>query len=160
MAGRAGRLGYNETGKSIILADNPLQRRQLFARYVSGMTEPIKSSFTDRDLRTWIIRLLSQVGAVREVDVPRVLTNTYGGFLSQKQSSSWAQETEKRIAQDKAEFLRLGLLERLEDKVQLTLLGRACGQSSLSFDAFVTGEIGVMKGGSTCQALPERSCTC
>lgn len=80
MAGRAGRLGYNETGKSIILADNAMQRRQLFARYVRGTPEPITSSFTDRDLRTWIIRLLSQVRAVREADVPHLLTSTYGGF--------------------------------------------------------------------------------
>jgi helicase len=135
MAGRAGRLGYNETGKSIILADNAMQRRQLFARYVRGAPAPITSSFTDRDLRTWIIRLLSQVRAIREADVPHLLANTYGGFLSQKQNSAWAQETERRIALDVAEFLRLGLLERLEDKVQLTLLGRACGQSSLSFDS-------------------------
>ena len=72
---------------------------------------------------------------MREADVPHLLTSTYGGFLSQKQSSSWAQQIEKRIAQDVAEFLRLGLLEKLEDKVQLTLLGRACGQSSLSFNS-------------------------
>jgi len=135
MAGRAGRLGFNETGKSIILADNAFQRRQLFARYVRGTLDPIASSFTDRDIRTWIIRLLSQVRAVKEAEVPHLLTSTYGGFLSRKQSSSWAQDTEARIAQDVAEFLKLGLLERQDDKVQLTLLGRACGQSSLSFDS-------------------------
>ena len=135
MAGRAGRLGFNETGKSIILADNAMQRRQLFARYVRGAPEPIASSFSDRDLRTWIIRLLSQVKAVKEADVPHLLTSTYGGFLPQRQSSSWVKGTEQRIAQDVAEFLKLGLLERLEDKVQLTLLGRACGQSSLSFNS-------------------------
>jgi replicative superfamily II helicase len=36
MAGRAGRLGFNETGKAIILADTPFQRRELFIRYVRG----------------------------------------------------------------------------------------------------------------------------
>lgn len=45
MAGRAGRLGLNETGKSIILADNALQRRQLFARYVCGVPEPNYNGF-------------------------------------------------------------------------------------------------------------------
>lgn len=135
MAGRAGRLGFNETGKSIILANNALQRRQLFARYVLGAPEPIASSFSDHDLRTWIIRLLSQVRAVTEADVPHLLASTYGGFLSQRDSSSWRQESEQRIAEDVAHFLQLGLLERLEGKVQLTLLGSACGQSSLSFDS-------------------------
>jgi helicase len=32
-------------------------------------------------------------------------------------------------------FLELGLLERHDDQVQLTLLGRACGQASLAFDS-------------------------
>jgi helicase len=33
MAGRAGRLGYNEQGKSIILATDYLERQRLFNRY-------------------------------------------------------------------------------------------------------------------------------
>jgi hypothetical protein len=64
----AGHLGFNATGKSIILADNPLQRRELFTRYVCGLPEPIASSFNSQDQRTWIIRLLSQVRAVREAE--------------------------------------------------------------------------------------------
>lgn len=135
MAGRAGRLGFNETGKSIILAENGMQRRQLFTRYVRGATEPITSSFSDRDFRTWVIRLLSQVKAVKEADVPHLLASTYGGFLAQKADPMWKQETEKRIAEEIVNFVNLGLLERLNDQVQLTLLGRACGQSSLSFDS-------------------------
>ena len=55
MAGRAGRLGFNETGKAIILADNPFQRRELFNRYVRGAPEPIRSSFSDHDVRTWVM---------------------------------------------------------------------------------------------------------
>ena len=46
MAGRAGRLGYNEIGKAIILADTPVERAQLFQKYVLGTprTSPRLSS--------------------------------------------------------------------------------------------------------------------
>jgi len=135
MAGRAGRLGFNENGKAIILADGPLQRRQLFARYVRGTPESIHSSFSDHDFRTWVIRLLSQVRAIKETDVPRLLANTYGGFLAQYDDPAHAADTAQKIAEAIAQFLTLGLLERHDDQVQLSLLGRACGQSSLAFDS-------------------------
>ena len=61
MAGRAGRLGMRERGRSIIYAVTTLQRQQLFARYVKGTLEPLRSSFDPRDLDTWLIRLLAQV---------------------------------------------------------------------------------------------------
>jgi helicase len=135
MAGRAGRLGFNETGKAIILADTPFQRRELFNRYVRGTPESIRSSFTDHDFRTWVIRLLSQVKAVKESDVPHLLSTTYGGFLAHKADPKWRTDTEGRIAEIVTQFVELGLLERQDGHVQLTLLGRACGQSSLAFDS-------------------------
>jgi helicase len=135
MAGRAGRLGFNETGKSIILADTPLQRRQLFVRYIRGTPESIRSSFADHDVRTWIIRLLSQVRAVKETDVSRLLASTFGGFLAQKTDPTWKARSEHEIANLVVQFVTLGLLERQDGDVQLTLLGRACGQSSLSFES-------------------------
>ncbi len=135
MAGRAGRLGYNEAGKSIILADNAMQRRHLFARYVRGTPEAIASSFANEDFRTWVIRLLSQVRAIKESTVPHLLASTYGGFLAAKASPAWTATTETQVAETVAHFVRLGLLERSDEDVQLTLLGRACGESSLSFES-------------------------
>lgn len=79
MAGRAGRLGWNETGKAIILADTPMERAQLFQRYVLGVPEDVQSSFQQKDLATWTLRLLSQVRAVRADDIPQLLVNTFGG---------------------------------------------------------------------------------
>ncbi len=52
MAGRAGRVGFNEIGKAIILAETPMERAQLFQRYVMGVPEDAKSSFQERDLPT------------------------------------------------------------------------------------------------------------
>ena len=122
-------------GKAIILAETPFQRRELFNRYVRGAPEPIRSSFSDHDVRTWVIRLLSQVKAVKQSDVPRLLSNTYGGFLARKPIRIGRSKTESPHRGIVTQFLELGLLERHDDQVQLTLLGRACGQSSLAFDS-------------------------
>ncbi len=45
MAGRAGRLGYNEQGKAIVLANDSSERQFLFRRYTRGSLEPLRSSF-------------------------------------------------------------------------------------------------------------------
>jgi helicase len=75
------------------------------------------------------------VRAIRESKVPHLLSSTYGGFLAAKANPAWSQNTEATIAQIVSHFVQLGLLERHDGEVQLTLLGRACGQSSLSFDS-------------------------
>ena len=64
MAGRAGRLGLAAQGRSILLADNHLRRAKLFAHYVRGHPEPIRSSFDSSELDTWVLRLLAQVQEV------------------------------------------------------------------------------------------------
>jgi helicase len=165
IAGRAGRLGFNETGKAVILAENPFQRRELFNRYVRGKPDAIRSSFSNHDVRTWVIRLLSQVKAVNESDVPRLLSNTYGGYLARDADPKWQAETETGITGIVAQFLDLGLLERHDGYVQLTLLGRACGQSSLAFDSSMrlveairstsTGELTAFRLVGLIQMLPE-----
>ena len=45
MAGRAGRLGLAEHGRSILLAADPLEEGMLFRRYVHGEPEQVRSSF-------------------------------------------------------------------------------------------------------------------
>ncbi|MCA9913127.1 MAG: hypothetical protein KC496_07250, partial [Anaerolineae bacterium] len=69
MAGRAGRLGYESEGFSILLSDHATQRDQIFKKYVLGQLEAIQSSFDPNDLDTWIMRLLSQVNQVPRSEV-------------------------------------------------------------------------------------------
>src|SRR5699024_6946112 len=82
MAGRAGRLGFNEEGKSIILADNHYEREKLFRTYVMGSLEPLRSSFDVTQLNTWVARLLAQIDRIKRQEVVRLLMNTYGGYLA------------------------------------------------------------------------------
>jgi replicative superfamily II helicase len=135
MAGRAGRLGYNETGKAIILAETPMERAQLFQKYVLGKPEDVVSSFQQRDLPTWILRLLSQVRGVRQDEIPALLVNTFGGYTASRQNPRWIHHTEGEIADLVRRLLAANLAERDGDLIHLTLLGRACGSSSLSFES-------------------------
>lgn len=135
MAGRAGRLGYNEIGKAIILADTPMERAQLFQRYVMGVPEDVRSSFQHHDLPTWTLRLLSQVRGVRASEIPGLLVNTFGGYSESRANPQWISMVERDIAVLVDRMLQAGLAEREGDLIHLTLLGRACGASSLSFES-------------------------
>src|SRR5207248_8235025 len=84
MAGRAGRLGFNEKGKSFIYAETPMERRVLFNKYVRGQLERLHSSFNSQKIDTWLVRLLAQVNRIQRSDVLRLLANTYAGYLENR----------------------------------------------------------------------------
>jgi len=133
MAGRAGRLGYNEEGRSIILAETSLERDQLFRKYVLAQPEPIRSSFDASELDTWVLRLFVQAKKVPRKDVIGLLANTYGGYLENRKHPGWRASTELRLSQLLTRMMELGLVEEENDLLRLTLLGQACGRSTLSF---------------------------
>jgi helicase len=133
MAGRAGRLGYNEKGRSIILAEHAYERQTLFERYVKGRLGMLESSFRSDDLNTWVIRLLTQVKRLRRADVVHLLANTFGGYLSNLRSPKWQTEMEAELAGIVREMISLELIDDDGDEIQLSLLGHACGRSALSF---------------------------
>lgn len=137
MAGRAGRLGISDKGRSVLLADTPNSRVNLFTKYVKGIPEPIRSSFDISDVDTWILRLLSQVSAVPRESVIHLLANTFGGYLANRQNPDWVKNTELQLTQSLENMVRLQLVEEYDGKVELTLLGKACGRSSLSFPSSI-----------------------
>jgi len=135
MAGRAGRVGFNETGKAIILADTPIERAQLFRKYVLGVPEDVVSSFQQKDMPTWTLRLLSQVKSLPADDIPGLLINTFGGYSAARANPDWSKHVGAEIARFVERLTQAGLAEREADMVNLTLLGRAVGNSSLSFES-------------------------
>jgi helicase len=135
MAGRAGRLGFNEKGKSIIYAENSFDRDRLFRQYVMGTPEAISSSFSIDKLPTWAIRLLAQVKKVKRDEVSRLLANTYGGYLAARGRPGWKAEIGQQLNDLLARMIQQELVEQDDNFVRLTLLGRACGNSSLSLES-------------------------
>ena len=131
MAGRAGRLGLAEKGRSVLLAQNPAERSVLFDRYVRGTPEPIRSSFDPKDLDTWILRLLAQIDEVPRDAVVSLLANTYAGYLESRKSREWLERTREALWDLLDQIVELGLLEDEMGLVRLSLLGKACGRSHL-----------------------------
>jgi helicase len=145
MAGRAGRLGFNEEGQAIILANNGYEREALFCRYVMGDLASLSSSFDPQHVETWVLRLLAQVGRVEQQEVARILANTYGGYLAVRAHPEWRDDMEQRLAALLHEMIRLGLIDEEGGYVQLSLLGQVCGRSSLSFSSVIR-LINLLKG--------------
>lgn len=135
MAGRAGRLGFRETGTAIIFAESPIQRQQLFRKYVLASPEPVTSSFREEEVGTWVLRLLAQIQGIREDELISVIANTYGGYLRALNDQGWQKRQESQLAELVPRMLADGLLERERNTLSLTLLGKACGGSSLTLES-------------------------
>lgn len=133
MAGRAGRPGFGRPGRAVIYAETPQERGILFRKYVLGSPEPIVSSFDQKDLETWVLRLLSQVPQIRKEEAPRLLANTFAGYLAAQSRPTWHTETERQLTDLIQRMIDLTLVEEEQGLVRLSLLGRACAQSALSF---------------------------
>lgn len=135
MAGRAGRLGYETQGKTIVLANTPFERSAKFQNYVLAKPEPISSSFDSRNPGTWIIKLLAQVGKVPRRAIGDLLANTYGGFLQALSYPGWKQEISEQIESLLDRMLEQQLVEEVDGDLFLTMLGAACGHSPLTLES-------------------------
>ena len=133
MAGRAGRLGFNEQGTSVILAETPYEVQNLLQRYVLGTLESLHSSFENALFDTWILRLLATVPRVPRGEISKLLASTYSGYLSASRDPDWRSTVTTQIEELLRRMLSLGLAEDDAGLVYLTPLGRACGRSPLSF---------------------------
>ncbi|WP_206240453.1 DEAD/DEAH box helicase [Novosphingobium terrae] len=135
MAGRAGRLGYEAEGKAILIAETSIERSQLFRRYVEGRPEAIASSFDPNDPGTWVIRLLAQVRDVPRAAVIDLIANTYGGYLAALRNPAWSERMVPALERLLDRMLSDGLIEVEGEIMRLTMLGRACGESPLTFES-------------------------
>lgn len=155
MAGRAGRLGLRETGKAILLAESSLEREQLFRKYVMGSPEAVSSSFKERDVGTWVLRLLAQVQWIREDDLVGTIANTYGGYLRARNDPDWQNRTAERLGQLIPRMLASELLEHDGEMVRLSLLGKACGASSLRFESALR-LVEIVKSAAAAAVTPDK----
>ncbi|MES2659490.1 MAG: DEAD/DEAH box helicase [Verrucomicrobiota bacterium] len=135
MAGRAGRLGFETQGKAIVLADTGIERQRLFRTYVQGTPEAISSSFDASNPGTWVIRLLAQVGEIPRSSVIDLIANTYGGYLAISRDQRWREKMSIDLGYLLDRMIGQGLIKQNGDDLQLTMLGRACGESSLTLES-------------------------
>ncbi|MGT2492074.1 helicase-related protein [Cupriavidus basilensis] len=132
MAGRAGRLGFEADGKSVLLADNVFERDSLFRRYVQGVPEPITSSFDPNQPGTWVIKLLARVQSVpcnAVIDLSPIPTAaTWLPCGIPLGVPVWWSSSSTCLTGMVADQL----LEAQDGTLRLTMLGVACGESPFS----------------------------
>jgi helicase len=135
MAGRAGRLGYENEGRAILIADNPMERNQLVRAYVQGRPEPLRSSFDEGAPGTWVVRLLAQVREAPRTAVIDMVANTFGGYLANLRDPRFRDRMAETLAHLLDRMIADGLVDQEGDTIRLNMLGRACGESPLSLES-------------------------
>ncbi|HZZ31429.1 MAG TPA: DEAD/DEAH box helicase [Phenylobacterium sp.] len=135
MAGRAGRVGFEAHGRSILLADNAFERERLFRMYVRGAPEAVVSSFDSRHPETWILRLLAQVPSAPRDRIVDLVADTFGGFQATKADATWPTYMATRAEEILDRLAHHGLVEVDDGQSRLTMLGRACAESPLSLES-------------------------
>jgi len=131
MVGRAGRLGFSETGKSFIIAQNPAEHFKAMRDYVQNNPEPIVSQLDRTDLPSLIVRVISVFKEVTESTLLDYFANSYGGYLLSFSSRNWKEQYAQRVQQVLSELLQTKLLEKDNDVYYLTDIGRICGEDGL-----------------------------
>lgn len=100
MVGRAGRLGYAESGASYLLATTPKEAHSFWTDYVLGTPEDMHSRFLDSrtDPRSLIIRVLvtakrstgrSGIAGLDAGDILDFLEGSFGAFRRKIENENW-----------------------------------------------------------------------
>jgi hypothetical protein len=141
MVGRAGRLGFTERGRSIIVAPDFRQEHEAWNEYVITRPEDLQSRFLDADPRGLILRVLATSGQVAgspkmtAADLVSFLEGSFGAFQQRQRGSAW-RWTEQALAGYVAELARHGLiLADAEQRYELTPLGRLAGESGIAVES-------------------------
>jgi helicase len=150
MVGRAGRLGFTERGRSIIVAPDFRQEHEAWNEYVTARPEDLESQFLDADPRGLILRVLATSGQVAgspkmaAADLVSFLEGSFGAFQQRRRSGAW-RWTEQALAGYVAELARHGLiLADAEQRYELTPLGRLAGESGIAAES-VLRVVGVLR---------------
>ena len=138
MVGRAGRLGFTERGRSLIVAPDFRQEHEAWNGYVTAEPEDLHSRFLDADPRGLILRVLTTSGQVvggpkmTADDLVAFLEGSFGAFQQRQTGGTWRWTTQA-LAGHIAELERHGLIvSDAEQHYELTPLGRIAGESGIA----------------------------
>lgn len=136
MVGRAGRLGFSETGKSFLVAPTPAEEYRLWRQYVLGKPEDLVSRFSDQEPLSLICRVLATATASR-------ISGMSGQELADFIKSSFGAHqrgaglTDVAIGNTLARLESAGLVEKVEDRFRLTELGKVAGELGVQVESVV-----------------------
>lgn len=135
LAGRAGRLGFAETGSSYLMALDGRAEYEFWDRYVRGQPEDLRSRFLDprTDARTLILRVLVSArklapDGVNAEDILDFLEGSFGAFQQRLSSEQWAWDRDA-VSSALADLVEHGLIKKDDDgRLHITELGELVGE--------------------------------
>ena len=135
MAGRAGRIGYNDDfGRSVLFAKNEKELERVWSEYVNAPPEEVESQIAKRgDISLPILGLISS-GVCKTInELLTFLENTYFGYTYyRKEYPSFRSAFQESIKQEVKNLCGNGFLECSDEKIKATELGKRCAEESLS----------------------------
>lgn len=146
IAGRAGRLGLTQRGRAIVLAYGRAESDNIWAHYIKGEPEDIRSTLLDpqADVYTLVLRVVAvasqQAGSgsgLSQDDVVAVLADSFAAHQNRLSGSGDAFEPGK-IAPVLAQLQQEQLVQDDGTGLRLTSLGRVVAESGLVVRSAVT----------------------
>lgn len=141
MVGRAGRLGFSETGESYLIPNDTLGTGNAWQNYVHGLLEPLRSQLVaDGDPRTLMLRVVAQFQgesgkSVTEDDIIGFLDSSLAALQAREGGNQQWTKDQLRYGFDQLVDARL--IEGDTDGYRLTALGRFAGESGVHVDSII-----------------------
>ena len=131
MSGRAGRLSLiDDFGRSILVTYSPFEADVWLRHFAGGEFEEIRPTLADAPLENHVLDLMASGLASSQAELETMLLSSFTGW------AYWAQRisrTEFSEALQKAVAIGLGggLLRALDDRLEVTAVGRVCAAKGI-----------------------------
>ena len=141
MVGRAGRLGFSETGKSMVVCLSPADEHRFWTTYVKGEPEALRSRFLASDPLLLITRVLAaadkaKLPSMNDEQIVGFIQSSFGAF-QQGQRPGARPVTKEALAGAFARLVAGDLIRREENGYRLTDLGRLAGEGGIAVESII-----------------------
>lgn len=141
MVGRAGRLGFTEVGKAMVVCLNPAEEYRFWTHYVNGQPEPLLSRFLTAEPLLLITRVLAAADKARfpcmnEEQIVRFIQSSFGAFQQGLRHGALPL-TKDSLSRGFARLLASDLIREEAAGYRLTDLGRLAGEGGIAVESII-----------------------
>lgn len=141
MVGRAGRLGFTEVGKAMVICLNRAEEHRFWTSYVNGKPEPLLSRFLASDSLLLITRVLAAADKAKfpcmnEDQIVGFIQSSFGAFQQGLRHGALP-ITKASLSRDFARLLASDLIRKETEGYRLTDLGRLAGEGGVAVESII-----------------------